>query len=150
MKPTTRQKWRSKLRNLRSNSMTFTICLTSNKLNWRTLRKTLIIWKGTKVKLKLVGISKLANWVRHFWIRCNCNILIEFTRFNCKFVNFYFAGSTRQELETLSRQPDSAFSIYGHRVPTLMRKIDEEFQRGRFTKKPLGPIGETCFVKLFQ
>ncbi|XP_008551546.1 structural maintenance of chromosomes protein 6 [Microplitis demolitor] len=37
-------------------------------------------------------------------------------------------------------------SIYGRNIPRLKRRIDEEYNRGRFNKKPIGPIGE--FIKL--
>jgi len=52
-----------------------------------------------------------------------------------------------QRTETQLRNYESSrtdkLSRYGGWMPTAIKKIDEAFNKGRFVKKPIGPIG-TC------
>ncbi|XP_033215267.1 structural maintenance of chromosomes protein 6 isoform X2 [Belonocnema kinseyi] len=51
-----------------------------------------------------------------------------------------------QNLSAIKRQSNNAMTVYSPNMPRLLKRIDEEFRKGRFREKPLGPIGS--FIKL--
>ena len=49
-------------------------------------------------------------------------------------------------MEAVKRQSDNAMTVYGPNMPRLLKRIDEEFRKGKFKEKPRGPIG--AYIKL--
>ncbi|XP_058791643.1 structural maintenance of chromosomes protein 6 [Phymastichus coffea] len=52
-----------------------------------------------------------------------------------------------RDLEICEKQSDNALTVYGNNIPRLVRRIEEEHQRGRFRKKPVGPLGAYISIK---
>ncbi|EGI61102.1 Structural maintenance of chromosomes protein 6 [Acromyrmex echinatior] len=52
----------------------------------------------------------------------------------------------KKDLSAVEQQSDNALSVFGPNVPRLLKRIEEEYKKNRFKKKPRGPIG--AFIKL--
>ncbi|XP_012539107.1 structural maintenance of chromosomes protein 6 isoform X2 [Monomorium pharaonis] len=52
----------------------------------------------------------------------------------------------QSNLNAVEQQSDDALSVFGPNIPRLLKRIDEEYRRKRFQKKPRGPIG--AFIKM--
>lgn len=44
-------------------------------------------------------------------------------------------------MNAFEQQKDDALSVFGPHIPRLLRRIEEEYKKGRFKEKPRGPIG---------
>lgn len=53
----------------------------------------------------------------------------------------------KKELNAFEQQSDNALSVFGSNIPRLLRRIEEEFKKGRFKEKPRGPIGAYLKMK---
>lgn len=51
-----------------------------------------------------------------------------------------------QKLSAIKRQADNVMTVYSPNMPRLLKRIDEEFRKGKFKAKPRGPVGS--FIKL--
>ncbi|XP_046424795.1 structural maintenance of chromosomes protein 6 [Neodiprion fabricii] len=47
----------------------------------------------------------------------------------------------KRQLNDLKQESDNAVTIFGHNMPRLLRRIKEEYDRGRFKQMPRGPLG---------
>ncbi|KAK2582068.1 hypothetical protein KPH14_002772 [Odynerus spinipes] len=52
----------------------------------------------------------------------------------------------KQELHVLKQQSHDALVVFGPHIPRLLKRIEEEYKKGRFKQKPRGPIG--AYVKM--
>nr|XP_050857730.1 structural maintenance of chromosomes protein 6 isoform X2 [Vespula vulgaris] len=52
----------------------------------------------------------------------------------------------KRELQVLKQQSDNALIVFGPNIPRLLKRIEEEYKRGRFKQKPRGPLG--AYVKM--
>lgn len=48
----------------------------------------------------------------------------------------------RQRFSALQNQPNDSAGVYGGNMPRLLKRIEEEFKRGKFRQKPVGPLGK--------
>ncbi|XP_014205364.1 structural maintenance of chromosomes protein 6 [Copidosoma floridanum] len=53
----------------------------------------------------------------------------------------------RQKLTAFKRQSSDVLTVYGQNMPRLLKRIEEEHQKGRFKHKPVGPLGHFIKVK---
>ena len=56
-------------------------------------------------------------------------------------------GRSNQQLISLKQQTDNAMTVFGVDMPRLLKRIDEEYSKGRFRQKPIGPLGALIKVK---
>jgi len=47
----------------------------------------------------------------------------------------------KKELNAFEQQSDNVLTVFGPNIPRLLRRIEEEYRKGRFKEKPRGPIG---------
>lgn len=53
----------------------------------------------------------------------------------------------KYQLDDLKQQSGDALTVFGKDVPRLLKRIDEECAKGRFKKKPCGPMGRYIKMK---
>lgn len=57
----------------------------------------------------------------------------------------------KRELSAFEQQKDNALSVFGPHIPRLLRRIEEEYNKGRFKEKPRGPIGtQNLHFEIFE
>lgn len=56
-------------------------------------------------------------------------------------------GKLKRELQVLKQQSDNALIVFGPNIPRLLKRIEEEYKKGRFKQRPRGPLG---MLKLFS
>lgn len=75
-----------------------------------------------------------------------------FLQFTISYLSFYILlhflllGQLTQKLSAIKRQADNVMTVYSPNMPRLLKRIDEEFRKGKFKAKPRGPVGS--FIKL--
>lgn len=59
----------------------------------------------------------------------------------CKNILYKIKEKIRRQLLAFEEQSDNSLSVFGVNIPRLLRRIEEEYKKGRFKEKPRGPIG---------
>lgn len=54
---------------------------------------------------------------------------------------FKIIEKIKKGLVAFEKQSDNILTIFGPNIPRLLRRIEEEYKKGRFKEKPCGPIG---------
>ncbi|XP_046814733.1 structural maintenance of chromosomes protein 6 isoform X1 [Vespa crabro] len=53
----------------------------------------------------------------------------------------------KRELQVLKQQSDNALIVFGPNIPRLLKRIEEEYKKGRFKQRPRGPLGAYVMMK---
>lgn len=54
----------------------------------------------------------------------------------------------QRELNNLRSAVKNKLRKYGPRIPDVIARIHMDYKRGRFHRKPIGPVGELSLIKL--
>ncbi|XP_066600099.1 structural maintenance of chromosomes protein 6 [Prorops nasuta] len=53
----------------------------------------------------------------------------------------------QRDLQAFKQQANDSFAVFGQNIPRLLKRINEEANRGRFKVKPVGPLGAYITLK---
>lgn len=59
---------------------------------------------------------------------------------------FFLPEQISQKLSAIKKQKNDDIAVYSPNMPRLLKRIDEEYRRGKFRCKPKGPVG--AFIKV--